>query len=387
MVQKILKSHLLPSILLLSLFCSFANSLQFNANGEFTILQLTDMHFAADQDDEKDLKTQELQRNMINWVKPDLIVVSGDAVTGAAADKQGGFEKFWKKFTEPINEAELPYAYILGNHDDDGSFPRESIIALDDTNPLSLRKNSEAIENTTNFILPVGSSRDENELAANIWLFDTGSYVCEGFSNSYGCIDFNTIDWYDEQSQRIKEEHVTNVHHLAFLHIPLPEYRKMYDTCDTYGAADDNVCCPFVNSGFFRHVKKNGDISAMFVGHDHQNDFGGWYQDVELVYGRKSGYNAYGDVRGARVIKLKENIDENGDLTVTRNHYIVNEDGTITLNGSPQPRKGPKKVYCHYPTGTPLWENFIERIYWEIKHAAKEGVEDIEDNIVENIEK
>jgi 3',5'-cyclic AMP phosphodiesterase CpdA len=345
------------------------------------------MHFAADQDEEKDLKTQELQRNMINWVKPDLIVVSGDAVTGAAADKQGGFEKFWKKFTEPINEAQLPYAYILGNHDDDGSFDRVSIIALDDTNPLSLRKSSEAIENTTNFILPVGSSRDENELAANIWLFDTGSYVCEGFPDSYGCVDFNTIDWYDQQSQQIKEEHGTNVHHLAFLHIPIPEYRKMYDTSSTYGNASDNVCCPFVNSGFFKHVEKNGDISAMFVGHDHQNDFGGWYKDVELVYGRKSGYNAYGDIRGARVIKLKENIDENGNLNVTRNHYIVNEDGTITVNGPPEPRKGPKKIYCHYPTGTPLSEAFIERIIWEAKHVVKQGIENLETTIVENIEK
>jgi len=369
------KSHLLPSIFLLSFALCLTNALQFNDQGEFTILQLTDMHFAADNNDTKDFLTQELQRNMINWVKPDLIIVSGDAVSGGPAQDHGGFEKFWKRWTEAIVEAGIPYGYILGNHDGEGNFTNKQIIALDDTNPLSLRKSCESMPDIDNFIIPVFSSRNENELAANIWMFDTGAVSCDGFYNSYGCIETDQIQWYDEQSKKIKEEHGTNVHHLAFLHIPIPEYRKMYNNHDTYGDANDNVGCPFVNNGFFKHVKANGDISAMFVGHDHLNDYGGWYDGVELVYGRKSGFNSYGDVRGAKVIKLKENIDEKGDLSVTRSHYIVNEDGTITLPEPMHPRKGPKKLHCIYPTGFPLWENYVERMWWELKHSIKDHEE------------
>ncbi len=35
------------------------------------------------------------------------------------------------------------------------------------------------------------------------------------------------------------------------------------------------------------------DIKAIFVGHDHSNDFGGFYKGIELAFGRKSGYGGY----------------------------------------------------------------------------------------------
>jgi len=333
------------------------------------------MHFGADSNDTLDFLTQELQRNMINWVKPDLVVVSGDAISGGPIQKHGGFEKFWKRWTEPIMEAKLPYAYILGNHDPEGNFTNKQIVALDDTNPLSLRKSCVSMPESTNFIIPLHSSRNENELAANIWMFDTGSISCDDFYDSYGCIEPDQLKWYDEQSKKIKEEHGTNVHHLAFLHIPIPEYRRMFNTRETYGNGNESVGCPFVNTGFFKHVKDNGDISAMFVGHDHNNDYGGWYNDVELVYGRKSGFNAYGDVRGARVIKLKENIDEKGDLSVTRSHYIVNEDGTIDLPEPLKKREGPKKGHCTIPTGEPYYNNYLKRILWELTHVVKDRLD------------
>jgi len=51
-------------------------------------------------------------------------------------------------------------------------------------------------------------------------------------------------------------------------------------------------------------------MRAVFVGHDHNNDYGGYLDNVELVYGRKTGFGYYGPVgnveRGARVIELKE---------------------------------------------------------------------------------
>jgi len=365
-------SRLLSSILIISSLLTIANTFQFNENGEFTILQLTDMHFGGN--DTGDLKTQELQRNLIKWVQPDLISVSGDAVSGAAEPNPGGFEKLWKKFTEPIIEAQKPYAYILGNHDDEGDLDRLQIVALDDTNPLSIGKDCERIPQTTNFVVPIYSSRDENKLVANIWNFDSGSYFCEGFISSYGCIEGYQIDWYDKMSKKIKEEHGTDVHHLAFLHIALPEYRKMYNTQEIYGRADDAIGCPFVNTNFFEHVKANGDISAMFIGHDHNNDFGGVYEDVELVYGRKSGYNNYGTVLGARVVKLKETIDENGNVKVTRTHYIVNEDGTITENGPTRPREGPVKHECYRPGNRPYWRAYIQRLLWDLKHSLGDFV-------------
>ena len=68
--------------------------------------------------------------------------------------------------------------------------------------------------------------------------------------------------------------------------------------------------CPVVNTNFYK-VMKDHKIQAGFCGHDHNNDFGGHYNDVELVYGRKSGFGSYGPPlgkkRGGRGIYLKLN--------------------------------------------------------------------------------
>ena len=84
----------------------------------------------------------------------------------------------------------------------------------------------------------------------------------------------------------------------------------------------------------------------MFVGHDHHNDFGGWYKDIELVYGRKSGYGSYGDFVGARVIKFKERVNLFGEVQVTREHYVIYDNGTIKDTKEMRRKEGPKQGSC-----------------------------------------
>ena len=41
-------------------------------------------------------------------------------------------------------------------------------------------------------------------------------------------------------------------------------------------------------------LNHRGDIKALFVGHDHQNDFVVDYEGISLGYGGKTGYGSYG---------------------------------------------------------------------------------------------
>ena len=61
------------------------------------------------------------------------------------------------------------------------------------------------------------------------------------------------------------------------------------------------------------------------------NDYKGFYDGVELAYGRKSGYGSYGPrgQKGARIINLKEYIDSKGRTNFNINSYIIEEDGNI----------------------------------------------------------
>ena len=54
-----------------------------------------------------------------------------------------------------------------------------------------------------------------------------------------------------------------------------------------------------------------GNVVALFVGHDHPNDFSVDYRGLYMAYGRKSGYGGYGIPghirKGARVLRIQEN--------------------------------------------------------------------------------
>jgi len=361
-------------LLSLTFFLSYAahsnHTLQFNKQGEFVIVQFTDLHFCMNTT--IDLKTQALQKAILEKVKPDFVAISGDGISGGFVHKKkGGFEKCWKSMLAPIVDANIPYAYTLGNHDGEGDLDRFHIAKLEETHPLSVRKGTEGIPNTLNFVVPVYSSQNKTKLTANVWVFDTNYVGCDGLENSWGCIEKYQLDWYDRQSKKIKNKHGKDVHHIAFLHIPIPEYMEMYNNGEFYGEMNEGVGCPDINTGFFERVKKNGDISAMFVGHDHTNNMGGFYKGVELVYGQKSGHNSSGKIRGARVIVLKENYTKEGKLYVTRKHYVVLESGEVVENGPLKRRKGNAQT-CKIPGGpdSPFVMK-MKKLFYTTKHAIR----------------
>jgi len=333
-----------PLFLTLNIISSTSQALQFNSSGYFTIVQFTDFHYGIS--DSAQAKTLKLQKSILELVKPDLAVVSGDAVSIPGEVGSGWFASQWKVWTQPFVDAKVPYAYTLGNHDDEGDLSRRKIVQLDQTNSYSMRAQSEGIEDTANFRIPVYSSQNDSQLAAHLWVLDSGSESCANIDVGYGCIEDDVIEWYNNQSQKIKDEHGTNVHHLAYFHIALPEWINLLNEDPIYGTYQDGIGCPVVNTGFFAAAKNNGDITAMFVGHDHNNDFGGWHEGIELVYGRKSGYHNYGKFHGARVVVLKENYDSDGKLYVTREHYIVDASGSIEYPTSAATFEGTKQQHC-----------------------------------------
>jgi predicted MPP superfamily phosphohydrolase len=68
--------------LVLALVILASSALKFNSNGRFKIVQFTDMHLGEAA--AFDMLTRRVQMAVIQAEKPDLIVVSGDAVSGYA---------------------------------------------------------------------------------------------------------------------------------------------------------------------------------------------------------------------------------------------------------------------------------------------------------------
>ena len=77
----------------------------------------------------------------------------------------------------------------------------------------------------------------------------------------------------------------------------------------TTGEFNEEICSSPVNSGMFDAMVKDHTTRAVFVGHDHINNYCGLYKNIILGYGRATGYNTYsmeGYGHGARLIEISD---------------------------------------------------------------------------------
>jgi len=92
-----------------------------------------------------------------------------------------------------------------------------------------------------------------------------------------------------------------------------------------------------LNTGLYESAKAR-KIRAIFVGHDHRNDYGGFLGNVELIYGRKTGFGYPGPtsdvIRGGRLITIKEMYNYGlSQKLLFLDHKIILGDGNFIENG------------------------------------------------------
>jgi hypothetical protein len=313
--------------------------LRFNAQGKFKIVQITDTHW--NQDAEKCRKTLEVLNRVLDREKPDLVAMTGDIVTTGKGTPEG-----WQAITEPMRRRKIPWAAVLGNHDDEYcGIPRRAIVKQLAAMPYSLVEEGPAsLGGTGNYIVTV-AGRD-SKTAAVLYFLDSHAYAeidavkrHKGLSRPYGWISFDQIQWYRESSRGLRKANGGQpLPALAMFHIPLQEYADaslLKTAVGTQPAVGKTVGGP-LNTGMFAAMVEEGDVMGCFVGHVHSADYAGMLYGVCLAYGRSSGYAAVGPLpRGARVIELVEGrreftswIREGDGKEVHRFHYPTAPKGT-----------------------------------------------------------
>lgn len=269
--------------------------------GLFTIVQFTDLHWSGGG--KPDLRSKALMEEIICAEKPDLVVFTGDLIHDKyCPDPRAAF----LQAVSCAESAGIPWAFVFGNHDAEEKITRRELMELQATCTFSF---SEAgppeAAGVGNFLIPLYGALGRP--AAALYFLDSGSYAPAPVGG-YDWIRPSQVDWYVRNSAKLAACGGP-LPSLAFFHIPLPEYKQVWDERTCCGVKYEEFDPPKINSGLFAAMLEQGDMLGTFAGHDHINDFCGELYGIRLCYGRGTGYGAYGKVgfaRGARVIRLRE---------------------------------------------------------------------------------
>jgi Calcineurin-like phosphoesterase len=265
-------------------------------NNYVTILQMTDLHYA--DSDWQDRNTTNLQNNLLEWEKPDVVVLTGDLVSEYNwKGESNWYLENYKKYVKPMKDYKVPWALGLGNHDIGADLTGDEIMDIDVSEPLSLSKTRfKGLSHASNFYVPITY---KNKVQLILWILDSGGkdHLEIGFDRVHD----DQLKWMKYTQETINEIAGYQVPGMIFMHIPPPEYLDIFEV--SVGNKYEAICCP--GNGTRYLLSSLNNIIGVAVGHDHFNDYQGKIGNVTLFYGRKTGYGSTGPypyfLRGARV--------------------------------------------------------------------------------------
>jgi Calcineurin-like phosphoesterase len=284
--------------------------LKFRPDGSFKIVAFGDVHWRTPQAEE--LKSREIWAKILDAEKPDLVVYCGDFLWG---DKCIDPAAAMRDLTQPVVEREIAWTAVLGNHDRECVLePDEIIEGLMELPGCLAQKGPAELPGSGNYSLAVNSSDGERPAALLYGIDTLRESPIDLFKGrdwkGYAWVTFEQINWYRKESEKWTARNGGKpLPSLMFTHIPLPEYKELWEDGAHVGVKQENVCCSKLNSGLLTSMVEKGDVSGVFCGHDHVNDFIGPWPDIFLGYVRGCSYSGYGKegyLKGARVIQLRE---------------------------------------------------------------------------------
>ena len=319
-------------------------------NGSFRILSLSDLHGVVDYD-------RRLTRDLaalLDGVKPDLVLLLGDVADHDALESAQNLRGYLSDLNAVFAARNIPWAHTFGNHDSEGNTGFSQMAVYEEMSHCVSKRGPQEIHGVTNYVLPIRSEDGESVLF-NVWLLDShdslGDYMREfrlgdpavkwdyqcaypsclhGWAAGYNTLNFDQVMWYYNGSCKFERDCGRKVPGLLGLHIPLPEYRVIYQNpaeCYYEGTMRETVGNSPVNSGLLNALVDRGDVKTVVAGHDHINDCTGIFMGVKLTYDAGLSYDCYcdDDLRGGRVFDLSAEAPQNVKTYMVRARDHVKE--------------------------------------------------------------
>ena len=320
--------------------------IKFNSQGKLKILHITDTHLKSNHNFDP---TIWLVEKACDIEKPDIVMLTGDIVLNC--DNAEDTKKMINALMNIFDSRSIPVAITFGNHDSEqGAMSREDLMAYYNTFSCSVSfDDGDSLSGCGTYNIPVLSS-DGEKVKFNLWVFDSGDYDDNG---RYSCVKTDQIEWYKKTSDKLKSENNGEaVNSLVFQHIIVGEiydvlkktdswkpfaYKHLYNEDEyymfdpdrtNYGTIREYPCPGYNNYGQFDAMVEQGDVLAMFTGHDHTNAFAVEHKGIDIVNSLSTRYIGlfHSTQCGYRVIEIDENDTSTYETRVTRMYDIFNFD-------------------------------------------------------------
>jgi hypothetical protein len=171
----------------------------------------------------------------------------------------------------------VPWTFSWGNHDQLDDYPKGHDAFHDGKN--SLYRGGPQAGNYTVAI--------QNNAGEQVW-----ELLCIN-THRQGLVG-SAYDWLSALVQAREGRLNEQTPGFTMLHIPVQQYASLLINGGMSGIVMEVVCNEQEQGDALKLLAKLGTIRATFCGHDHVNDYSGIAEGIELVYGRSSGWNAYG---------------------------------------------------------------------------------------------
>jgi len=290
------------------------NGLKFNDKGSFKILVISDLHYQNGKSSPcRDILDSQLPcdgtnttyfiEKLLKIEKPDLVISTGDNIDWGANDAKISLNEVFA----PIIKANIPYAIVLGNHDQQSSLNRMEVMKFITSmnNSISLFNpidpEFQDIHGYGNYHLIIG--KDDASPEFILYFLDSGADTNNKNVKGYDWFHNSQIDYLKQTCNKYYGQNG-----LLFWHIPTKEYEDVKEYHYT-GNVLDTPGTPNINSGLISDVIECNNIKGGFVGHSHNNDFCFDYYNTRLCHVGGTGFNGYGIAgvsRKARIIHIKK---------------------------------------------------------------------------------
>jgi hypothetical protein len=293
---------------------------------DFRILQVSDTHLTASMYYQKrDKRMFDMLYKLISDTKPDIIIITGDllhpSLIESGMHNNGRQIKAFAAFMERLG---VRWTLTYGNHEFQTAVWDKSQVSeyLEGLENCLFQRGPADLKGMGNSVIKLENV--DGTLNSAIFTMDSGGYQGSfPLTRKYDNIGDCQIAWFEQETLRLNAQASRQVPSHVFFHIPLQEFAAAWtlyeegstDVTHFFGTRQEGPSVsPFGNNLFDKMVEL-GSTKAVYVGHDHLNDFSIEYKGIRLTHCLSLDHIAYFNIISAPFMRAGGKI-KRGGLTI-----------------------------------------------------------------------